>query len=44
MPDVSVFLPVDQSLKAMIVEKWGNEGGEEGMDIKDIMEDNKCES
>lgn len=40
---VSVFFFVDLSLKVMIVEKCGNEGGEEGMDIKDIMEDNKYE-
>lgn len=35
---VSVFLAMDcgQSLKAIIVEKYGNEVGEKGMDIKNI--------
>lgn len=35
---MSVFLAMDcgQSLKAIIVEKCGNEVGEKGMDIKDI--------
>lgn len=31
-------MDIDQSLKAIIVEKCGKEGGEEGMDIKEILE------
>lgn len=43
---MSVFLAMDcgQSLKATIVEKCGNEVREKGLDIKDILGENKCES
>lgn len=34
----------DQSLKAIIIEKCRNEVGEEGMNIKDTLEENKYKS
>lgn len=44
LTDVSVFLPMDfyQSLKAVRVEQCGPDGGENGMDMEDILEENKC--
>lgn len=44
--DGSIFFPMgcDQSLKAIIREKCRNEVGEEGMNIKDTLEENKYKS
>lgn len=44
--DVSIFFPMgcDQSLKAIIREECRNEAGEEGMNIKDTLEENKYKS
>lgn len=44
--DESIFLCVgcSQRSKLIVVEKHGSEGGEKGMDMKAVFEENKCES
>lgn len=44
LTDACLPMGCSQSLKAIIGGNCGNEVGEEGMDVKDNLEENNCES